>query len=339
MATYDETVTQKPISAQAGTALSVAGAAVSLALIAGVGVWGYKLVMRDVTGIPVVRAMEGAMRVAPEQPGGDVALHAGLSVNEVAAVGEAGGPEDVLLLAPATTQLSDEDLSVQPLAEAGEVIAVDPVVEQVEDEIPVVLEAEPPAPTGPLSTDDILALADQIAAGAAPLTDLAAGEAVAPQVTLDGAEVVAAFVPEIAPSVPGVAVSLRPTLRPARLIATAATPEAPEAAEVIAAAVASTAPATSESAAILTASVPAGTTLVQLGAFPTAEQAATEWSRLSGRFSEYLDTKNQVIQEATSGGQTFYRLRVSGFDDTGDARRFCAALVAGNADCIPVVAR
>ena len=36
-----------------------AGAAVSLALIAGVSVWGYKLVMRDVSGIPVVRAAEG----------------------------------------------------------------------------------------------------------------------------------------------------------------------------------------------------------------------------------------------------------------------------------------
>ncbi len=56
--------------------------------------------MRDVSGIPVVRAMEGDMRVLPDNPGGGVAAHTGLSVNEVAAMGEAGGPEDRLVLAP-----------------------------------------------------------------------------------------------------------------------------------------------------------------------------------------------------------------------------------------------
>jgi hypothetical protein len=347
MAGYEEYVTPNPAPARAGTFVNVAGAAVSLALIAGVGVWGYKLVVRDVSGIPVVRAMEGTMRVAPEAPGGDVALHAGLSVNQVAAQGEAADPGDVLLLAPATAQLSEEDLIAQPLAEAGEVVAVDRLAGDrlgadrlagASLEQPVALEVQPETPSGPMTTDDILAFADQIASGSTPLTELAAGETIAPKVTLNGTEVVAAFVPEISPSVPGVAVSLRPTVRPAGLIqAVAAAAALPE--TVVDAVVEASAPAVSESAALLTASVPAGTTLVQLGAFPTAVQAATEWSRLSGRFDQYLSTKNQVIQEATSGGQTFYRLRASGFDNTGDARRFCAALVAGNADCIPVVAR
>jgi len=77
-----------------------AGALVSLALIAGVSVWGYKLVMRDVSGIPVVRATAGEMRVRPEEPGGQLALNTGLSVNEVAAAGEAAPPADRLVLAP-----------------------------------------------------------------------------------------------------------------------------------------------------------------------------------------------------------------------------------------------
>ena len=47
------------------------GALMSVALIAGLGVWGYQLAMRDVTGVPVVRALEGPMRVTPEEPGGD----------------------------------------------------------------------------------------------------------------------------------------------------------------------------------------------------------------------------------------------------------------------------
>jgi hypothetical protein len=50
-----------------------AGALMSVALIAGLAVWGYRLAMRDVTGVPVVRALEGPMRIAPEDPGGSTA--------------------------------------------------------------------------------------------------------------------------------------------------------------------------------------------------------------------------------------------------------------------------
>ena len=38
---------------------NLAGAAVSMLLIVGVGIWGYKLLVRDVSGVPVVRAAEG----------------------------------------------------------------------------------------------------------------------------------------------------------------------------------------------------------------------------------------------------------------------------------------
>ncbi|MDO7706356.1 MAG: SPOR domain-containing protein, partial [Loktanella sp.] len=64
-----------------------------------------------------------------------------------------------------------------------------------------------------------------------------------------------------------------------------------------------------------------------------------EWTRLTGRFGEIMDGKSRVIQEATSGGKTFYRLRAEGFAEVNDARRFCAAMIAENIDCIPVVVR
>lgn len=349
MAVYNEHDFSQPWSARAGSLVNYAGAALSLALIIGVSVWGYKLIMRDVTGIPVVRAMEGDMRVAPQDPGGDVALNEGLAVNEVAALGEAAGPEDTLLLAPPTAGLSQEDLTVQPLAEAGEVLAVDPVGEDAQT--PASLEADVPAPTGPLNADDVLALADQIAGAAAPLSALAEGQDVAPEVLLDGLAVDAGQAIDAA--IPGVRVSLRPAVRPASLqvpvAAVVAAPEvaAPEVADVdqaVAAAIqtaaAAIAPAlTPEAVAATAVVVPTGANLVQLGAFPSVEQASEEWVRLSGRFADFLGPKEKVIQEATSGGQVFYRLRAMGFDDLGDARRFCAALVAGNADCIPVVAR
>ena len=76
------------------------GAALSLALVAGIGVWGYKLIIRDVSGVPVVRAIEGPMRVQPEDPGGQSADHQGLAVNAVAAEGVAAAPADRLVLAP-----------------------------------------------------------------------------------------------------------------------------------------------------------------------------------------------------------------------------------------------
>lgn len=76
--TYDAPADeQAPTGTRIATLTNWAGAAVSLALIAGVGVWGYKLVMRDVTGIPVVQAMEGPMRIAPEDPGGTLARPSG----------------------------------------------------------------------------------------------------------------------------------------------------------------------------------------------------------------------------------------------------------------------
>jgi hypothetical protein len=49
--------------------------------------------------------------------------------------------------------------------------------------------------------------------------------------------------------------------------------------------------------------------------------------------------KSMVVQPALSGGRTFYRLRALGFADEDEARRFCSALLAENATCIPVTQR
>jgi hypothetical protein len=87
------------------------------------------------------------------------------------------------------------------------------------------------------------------------------------------------------------------------------------------------------------ASVPAGTRLVQLGAFDTPEIARAQWDALNSRFAPFIQGKSRIVMEAKSGGRTFYRLRAQGFEDIGDARRFCSALVAESVDCIPVVSR
>ncbi|MBQ1203846.1 MAG: SPOR domain-containing protein, partial [Loktanella sp.] len=114
MATYEQGQSPQSGNGRGQAFVNVTGAIVSLSLIIGVGYWGYKLIMRDVSGIPVVRAMEGDMRKLPDNPGGDVARHAGLSVNDLVARGEASAPEDRLVLAPATSGLAAEDMATGP---------------------------------------------------------------------------------------------------------------------------------------------------------------------------------------------------------------------------------
>jgi cell division protein FtsN len=141
-------------------------------------------------------------------------------------------------------------------------------------------------------------------------------------------EVAAAPVTVIPATVPGVAAAIRPAPRPAAL-------RAPDAAPVVAAS-AAPAEAAAPASPALTDALPAGTHLVQLGAFDSAEIAASEWERLQGPFGEFLGGKERVIQETQSNGRTFYRLRAKGFSDRAEARILCAALTAEDADCIPV---
>ena len=267
--------------------------------------------MRDVTGIPVVLAASGEMRVRPENPGGELAKHQGLSVNVVAAEGAAGKPADELRLAPQPVDLMPEDHVLQATVEAP------PPLDLTRDgQVPDVAAA--------LNSGNVDDLVAQLTQGVTPLSDLSAdanavvaslSQSVVDEVQAAEERVVAAL------DAPGVRQSLRPKRRPA--VRAVVTP----------AAVSNT---TSE---VDAASLPVGTRLAQLGAFDSAEVAREQWDQLSGRFSEYMGDKQRIVQKATSGGRVFYRLRVMGFADIGEARRFCSALVAQNADCIPVVTR
>ncbi|WP_242494069.1 SPOR domain-containing protein [Salipiger sp. IMCC34102] len=343
MAAFDDmsAPARKPVT-------QLAGAACSLALMVGIGAWGTTMVIRDVSGVPVVRAVQGEMRRAPDHAGGRIADHEGLSVNEIAARGEAGGPEDMLLLAPSGSDLAAEDLEVAPLGEdeltVTELVEDDgtEVAEAPQDEAASEALQTVSVTSGPMSADEILAFADRIAEGADPLTDLAEGEDVAPVTMVDGEEIdpVAAALAEAMamdapPAIEGkLAQTLRPALRPR------ANPGIqPQSESMVVPVSLTTEDVPLPSAAVLTDALPVGTKLVQLGAFPTPTEAQAEWDRLSVRFADYMGDKTRVIQEASSGGATFYRLRASGFGDLADARRFCATLDAARAACIPVIVR
>ncbi|MEL6466109.1 MAG: SPOR domain-containing protein [Pseudomonadota bacterium] len=312
----------KEVEASAANTLksltNLAGAALSLALIAGVSVWGYQLVMRDVSGIPVVRAAEGDMRVRPENPGGQLARNTGLAVNEVAAAGEASGPVDQVVLAPRPVDLSEED---RPMT--ADVVA--PVQQPAPLDVAASLEGPQVDFTAALSDGDVDKLVEQLVSG---IDVIDASEITGTDPVL--ASLSAADLPKTPTPVPaevrgpGPKASKRPQLRPASAPSTVT-------------------PATTNVAAKIddldAASIPTGTRLVQLGAYDKPEIARAEWDRIQDRFGDLLRGKDRIVQEAQSGGRTFYRLRAHGFADLSDARRFCSALVAEGADCIPVVTR
>lgn len=278
--------------------IALAGALLSLALLVGVGVWSYQLIIRDVSGVPVVRAAEGPIRVQPETPGGQQAAHQGLSVNAVAAVGEASGPADRLILAPPPLNLTAEDVPVQtPSIARNDTSKAESA----------------PAPARDLSpaaeSDDAVA-ADT---GQAQLAGLNG----APQPVDSTAD------KRLDQPSAGLARSIRPRLRP----------------EDLARVEVSAVDRLDSLAPVDPLAVLPGTGMAQLGSFDNEAQARDAWITLSAQFAAYLDGKQQVIQKAENGGRQFYRLRALGFGDISDARRFCSALVAEGAECIPVISR
>ncbi|MFN4191369.1 MAG: SPOR domain-containing protein [Tabrizicola sp.] len=288
--------------------LNIGGALTSLALVVGLGVWGYRLAVRDVNGVPVIRALEGPMRIAPADPGGAIADHQGLAVNELAETGAATPPPDRLVLAPRPMELQPEDA-------AGLAGMLQPGL------------TEASAPTGALPADRDLALAAAPPTESADPTEIAIDAALAealgeiPDAALvEPGDAPIAELEDGAPVPEGAMLaSIRPKARPGvRAPAQAAPAALPAANEVD--------PAT----------IAPGTRLVQFGTFDTADEARAAWAELQVRFGELMAGKGLVVQPAESGGRTFYRLRGHGFDGEADARRFCAAFVSEGATCIPV---
>ncbi len=302
-----------------GTVVNWAGAVVSLALILGISIWGYKMLARDVSAVPIVRAAEGLpMRVQPDEPGGRPALHQGLAVNSVAALGLAEDPADRLILAPAPVDLSDEDRAQGALRPARD--------DATDDAPKKTAQAETGLGADGPEMASIRALADQLAAGSERLDTGAEMETVQQVAAVAPARAEVEDPPEPVkkPVIEGgLKQSLRPILRPDQIA-----PTAPE-----------TAPPVAAPDEVDPDTIAKGTRLAQLGAYESAEVARREWDRLDQRFGDYLEGKQRVIQKAQSGGRTFYRLRAIGFADLNDARRFCSALVAERADCIPVTTR
>ena len=281
-------------------AVNLLAAATSVAVLAGFGVWGYRLAVRDAHGVPVIQAIDGPIREASGEPGGRIADHIGLSVNRIAADRSAAGVPDVIVLAEPPVDLESDDApGIGAAAPAQEV------------------EADRMART--------LALAEQLARQVAAET-AGTGGADQPEATAQAGA-------DLPPG--ALRTSLRPMPRPQRAAAVSAAPDT----GAITGTTTLMAPPAPTLIEIAPESLPSGTRLAQIGAFDDPEAARREWARIAARHATLFDGKARVIQPATSVGRTFYRLRVQGFDSEDDSRRFCAAVEAPDLRCIPVTTR
>jgi hypothetical protein len=99
------------------------GALSSVALVAGLAVWVHDLATRDARTVPVVRALDGPARVAPDDPGGFEAAHQGLALNSVPEEAPAPPVGERIVLAPTPVGPAPEDIAPQdaaPVARAAD---------------------------------------------------------------------------------------------------------------------------------------------------------------------------------------------------------------------------
>lgn len=325
-------LTERVAAVRAPRMAAYLGGAVSLALLAGAATWGVQLVRRDVSGIPVVRALEGPMRNPPADPGGEIADHTGLSVDNVLGTGLAAPAEAALRLAPQETPLSPADLTA-PDEQASPAVAPVQVAASAEmpelqsdDEVQAIVD-EILANAGALPLSSAMPAAPAIA-GPEPSPVAADADPNAVTITINGNPVQtrrasgAPSAPELtAPAASPLAVASapRPKLRPSDLAAPR--------------------PQVAPQNAPIAQQIPAGTALIQLGAYDSQTVAEAQWAVFLSNFPQLLGGKQHFVQRATSGGKIFYRLRLRGFADMAEARRLCSALKAQQVDCIPAVAR
>lgn len=283
--------------------LGWAGALLSLVLIAALCVWGYRLATRDVSDVPVVRASQGPMRVAPDDPGGKTAEHQGLAVNRVAAGGGVAAPAERLVLAPRPEGLADEDLSVSELRVNGEVgqskvSEYDGLSGTLEAAVIGVDAGHPAAAGNPTSMAGLASAGE-----GTPLDDTV-------QDRRGG--LVRSPIPLPRPEVDLVAQSV------ARAVAKSVESRFVE---------------------VNPSSFPVGTPLAQFGAYDSPEIARSEWTGLTERFPAFLRGRSWFVEETVSGGRSFFRLRTSGFDSLDDSERFCSLFTVEGQDCVAVRSR
>jgi hypothetical protein len=295
------------------------GAAVAVGLLGYLGSWAYELVTRDISGVPVVRAAEGPLRVVPQDRDAPQPEYQGLSVNDVVSGGNADDAPASVALAPEPLPVDESDL----LSLAQSQQAQQEIERQAATPLPELESESVPAPIAPPKPEPVIVPQPQQPMMSAE--DVAILEQSLAQIRQTEQSAPAAPTPPSAPQSTPI-----PQLRPQTI--GAQPPQAVVAAQ----------PQTPPAVAAVSAprdEVPAGEVpddefVAQLVVLGSLGAARDEWQKIAARHVDLFADKQRVVMEIERNGSIMYRLRVAGFVDRNAARDFCLNLKARGQDCI-----
>ncbi|MFK7943669.1 MAG: SPOR domain-containing protein [Paracoccaceae bacterium] len=286
------------IFARAKSIVSTAiGAIVAMSLLMTLGIWFYRLGVRDAQNVPIIRAAADPAKERPEDPGGTKAPHQNIESYEVAIDRPASAA--AVVIAPEPPQPKPEDV---PLAE--------------------IRPAQTPLPQPEPE------LAEQIDAAIDQLAQQPASE---PEAT----ELAIAPVPEPEPAEPEPDPQSEPEpVATGTAFAPARSPTAPRRPANLVQRTAAAADQAVRQQDSLARSASQSRVQIQLAADPSESAMRARWERVRKANSDILRGRTLALQTTVSGGTTFYRLRVGPFKDAAEARNVCQALKARGQDCI-----
>jgi hypothetical protein len=288
------------------------GALVAMALLMALGIWFYRLGVRDAQNVPIIRAAAEPAKSRPEDPGGVVTPHQDVESYEVASSepAQAGAayiatpapsprPEDVAM---GELDQGDTQPGTGTQAEAPETFVQsgqDTTGIETDESLPIVADL-------PLGDEE-----EQIAL--APAQEQAVAETEAEVESEPEPEPVVANGSAFAPSISPLS-SPRPANWRDRVEQAVVRDQQSETALAVRAA--------------------KSQVQIQLAANPDEGKIRALWQQVSRANSDLLRNRALAVQTTVSGGVTFYRLRVGPFKDGTEARAVCEALKSRGQDCI-----
>ena len=298
------------------------GALVAMALLMALGIWFYRLGVRDAQNVPIIRAAMEPEKVRPTDPGGLVAPHQEIESYEVAGSQPTASAAAVVATQP--PQPKPEDLPMAALQPAGDQETATP-----ETQTPVVIQPLPSA--------------EGTAQNGEPVQANEAGDT--PEAPADGQQLALSDQTLSDPQPDQQQVEVEPDQSTAE---TEAEPEFPGATKFAPARspVAAPRPANVEARIVAAVATEQQTQLdlvkaaasspvqIQLAADPNEQAIRAKWLKIRKANEDLLHNRALAIQTTVSGGTTFYRLRIGPFDSAAEARSVCQALKGRGQDCI-----
>ncbi|MEL6479001.1 MAG: SPOR domain-containing protein [Pseudomonadota bacterium] len=284
------------------------GAAVALVVLLILGTWFYQLGVRDARSVPVIRASTEPVKTRPVDVGGEVTPHQDIASYDAGS--PEPRPEPRPQLADPAPEPAEEDVALaelqpsQPEPVTREELTP-PIAPEPEEEPSVrasVITSDPP-PAAPAERSEQTEPEEEVAAAPAP----APGSEI--ETPLPPAGEGSRLAPAFSPTVQTRPADLRVRMQRALENAESAQDRLAERAQT-------------------------SRVKIQLRASPSRDEVVRAWRRLQAANRDILGQKALALQTTSSGGTTFYRLRVGPFRDRAEANAVCQALRARGQDCI-----